>query len=73
MTVRDAHAAALRILIVGELEAFLTTGARLAAFRELGVEIEGVDSRAFLSTRSALLRTRRPPRSAVSPPSPVLV
>ena len=43
---------ALRVLMVGEIEPLLTTGARFAAFRELGVEVEGVDSRPFLATRS---------------------
>jgi spore maturation protein CgeB len=56
MTAPDPAASALRILMVGELDALLTTGARLAAFRELGVAVEGVDSRAFLATRSSLLR-----------------
>src|SRR5215471_9662084 len=40
---------ALRVLFTGALEPFLTTGARFAAFRELGVETIGVDSRPFLA------------------------
>jgi len=46
----------LRVLMVGEIDPLLTTGARHAAFRELGVEVAGVDSLAFLATRSAWAR-----------------
>jgi hypothetical protein len=38
--------------MVGELDPLLTTGARFAAFRELGVEVEGVDSRRHLAGKS---------------------
>ena len=47
---------ALRVMMAGELEPLLTTGARFAAFRELGVEVEGVDSRRYLTARGALGR-----------------
>ena len=40
MTTPPRGAPALRILMVGEIEPLLTAGARFAAFRELGVEIE---------------------------------
>jgi len=49
MTDPAPGASALRILMVGSLEPLLTTGARVAAFRELGVELEGVDSRPFFA------------------------
>jgi hypothetical protein len=49
MTAPASGASALRVLLVGELAPLLTTGARFAALRELGVEVEGVDSRPFLS------------------------
>lgn len=38
----------LRILFVGAIDPYLTTGARLAAFRELGIEAEAVDIRGYL-------------------------
>jgi hypothetical protein len=47
---------ALRILMVGALDPLLTTGARFAAFRELGVEVEGVDSRRFLAVQGPMAR-----------------
>ena len=49
MTTPVSGAPPLRILMVGELDPLLTTGARFAAFRELGVEVEGVDSRRHLA------------------------
>jgi hypothetical protein len=56
MNAADPGSPALRVLLVGELDPLLTTGARYAAFRELGVEVEGVDTRPFLATRSAWTR-----------------
>src|SRR5262245_14651916 len=41
-----------RVLFTGALEPLLTTGARFAALRELGVETVGIDSRGFLETGS---------------------
>jgi len=45
-----------RVLLAGELDPLLTTGARFAAFRELGIEIEGVDARPFLAAHGSWLR-----------------
>jgi hypothetical protein len=41
--------APLRIFMTGNLDPRLTTGARFAAFRELGIEVDGLDERRFLS------------------------
>jgi hypothetical protein len=56
MTDPAPGASALRILMVGELAPLLTTGARFAAFRELGVEVEGVDLRRFLVAEGSLAK-----------------
>src|SRR5262245_2087412 len=45
-----------RVLFTGALEPLLTTGARFAALRELGVETVGIDSRGFLETGSPWVR-----------------
>jgi hypothetical protein len=50
MSARDSSVESLRILMVGGLDPYLTTGARFAAFRELGVATEGLDANRFLSS-----------------------
>jgi hypothetical protein len=56
MAASGSEASVLRVLMVGELEPLLTTGARFAAFRELGVAVEGVDSRSFLASPDPWMR-----------------
>jgi hypothetical protein len=42
--------------MVGEIDPLLTTGARLAAFRELGLDAVGVDSREYFDAKSPWMR-----------------
>src|SRR5262245_769360 len=48
MPPRQPSVESLRILLVGGIDPYLTTGARFAAFRELGIATEGVDIRPYL-------------------------
>jgi hypothetical protein len=48
MTAARPPATGIRLLLMGNLDPYLTTGARLAGFRELGVEAEGLDLRPFV-------------------------
>src|SRR5436309_1185496 len=56
MSANSVPKARLRLLLMGNLDPFLTTGARLAAFRELGIEAEGLDLRPFSDRESRWMR-----------------
>ncbi len=48
MPPRQPSVESLRILLVGGIDPYLTTGARFAAFRELGIATEGLDIRQYV-------------------------